>query len=60
PMYYDRDDDGLPIRWVERMRNALRVAGRRFTADRMVQEYVTRCYLPAMRNDPFEDVPPRG
>lgn len=60
PMYYDRDDDGLPVRWVERMRNALRVAGERFTADRMVKEYVTHCYLPAMRNDPFEDVPPRG
>lgn len=60
PAYYDRDDDGLPVRWVARMRDAIRVAGGRFTAGRMVEEYAIRCYLPAMRGDRFEDDPPRG
>lgn len=58
PLYYMRDDQGVPFGWVERMRDAIRVAGSRFTARRMVQEYAERYYIPAMRGDPFPDDPP--
>lgn len=58
PLYYQRGPDGTPHGWVERMRGALRVAGSRFTARRMVREYTERYYLPAMRGDPFSDDPP--
>ena len=47
PMYYDRDRDGLPRRWIARMKRAIRTLGWRFSADRMVMDYVHHAYIPA-------------
>jgi starch phosphorylase len=47
PLYYDRDRDGLPRGWIGRMKKAIRSLGWRFNADRMVMDYVTKCYVPA-------------
>ena len=58
PRFYERDAGGVPRRWVETMKHALRAAGARFTAQRMVREYVTEYYLPAMRGEPPADDPP--
>ena len=60
PLYYTRDARGVPLGWVDKMRNALRVAFEKFNARRMVQEYSERYYVPAMRRDPFTDDPPTG
>jgi glycogen phosphorylase len=45
--YYDRDRDGLPREWIARMKRAIRTLGWRFSADRMVQDYVLKAYIPA-------------
>jgi starch phosphorylase len=55
PLFYDRDADGIPRGWVDRMRNALRVAGAHFTARRMVIGYTEQYYIPAIRGDRFRD-----
>ena len=47
PLYYDRDDAGLPRGWIERMKRTIRTLGWRFNADRMVMDYANNCYLPA-------------
>ncbi len=47
PLYYRRDQDGLPISWIARMKAAIRTLGWRFNADRMVRDYVEKCYIPA-------------
>ena len=47
PLYYDRDADGLPRQWIARMKRAIRTLGWRFSADRMVVDYVTKAYVPA-------------
>lgn len=47
PLYYLRDRDGLPRAWIARMKAAIRTLGWRFSADRMVMDYVTNCYIPA-------------
>lgn len=47
PMFYDRDEDGVPRDWVRRQKNALRTLAWRFTSHRMVTEYVLNCYAPA-------------
>ena len=60
PLYYSRDGRDVPVGWADRMRNALRVAGCRFTARRMVIDYAEDFYVPAMRNAPFTDDPPTG
>ena len=58
PLFYDRDAQDVPRGWVEKMRHALRTAGARFTAQRMMREYVTEYYLPAMRGEQPADDPP--
>jgi starch phosphorylase len=47
PLYYRRDQDGLPRGWIARMKSAIRTLGWRFNANRMVMDYVTKCYVPA-------------
>ena len=47
PLYYERDGDELPRRWIARMKRAIQTLGWRFNADRMVMDYVTHCYVPA-------------
>ena len=46
PLYYDRDDRGVPIMWVDRMKHALRSLAWRFNAARMAADYARECYLP--------------
>ena len=58
PQYYARDDRGIPLGWVQRMKHAIHVAGQRFTARRAMREYVDRYYAPALRGDPSADDPP--
>ena len=58
PTFFDRDKRGVPRKWVIHMKHALKVAGERFAARRMVQSYANDYYVPAMRGDPFEDDPP--
>ncbi|MGW1225464.1 alpha-glucan family phosphorylase [Streptomyces sp. NPDC002530] len=47
PRFYDRDEDGLPGRWIEMVRRTLGALGPKVLADRMVREYVERLYTPA-------------
>jgi glycogen phosphorylase len=58
PLYYARDARGIPVHWTEKMKGALRTAGLRFTAWRMVREYVTNYYVPTMRRELSPDDPP--
>jgi starch phosphorylase len=44
PMFHERDADGVPLRWVEMMRRSLMTNGPRFSATRMVREYLQRIY----------------
>jgi len=47
PLFYDRDADGLPRRWIERMINSIVTLAARFSAHRMVTDYVQKSYLVA-------------
>ena len=47
PLYYERDPTGLPKPWLRLMRRAIRSVAPRFSARRMVKEYVEQLYLPA-------------
>lgn len=60
PMFYDRDEHGVPRAWVQRMKEAIRIAGRRFTTRRMLQDYGTMYYAPILLGEPFTDDPPLG
>lgn len=47
PLYYERDSDGLPHQWIRRMKNSIASLAWRFSAHRMVMDYVRSGYLPA-------------
>ncbi|MGH2627333.1 MAG: alpha-glucan family phosphorylase, partial [Anaerolineales bacterium] len=47
PLYYARDEEGLPRGWIARVKRAIQTLAWRYNADRMVQDYVEQCYLPA-------------
>jgi starch phosphorylase len=47
PLFFERDHDDLPQRWILRMKRAVRTLGWRFNADRMVMDYVREMYVPA-------------
>jgi starch phosphorylase len=44
PMYYSRNEAGLPVEWISRMRNSLATLTPQFSSDRMVGEYLERIY----------------
>lgn len=46
PMFYDRDEQGIPRRWIARMKEAIRTLNPVFNTDRMVAEYVLKIYEP--------------
>ncbi len=58
PLYYQRDKDGLPRGWITRMKRTIRTLGWRFSADRMVMDYTTKCYVPAAGGTSSETKPP--
>jgi starch phosphorylase len=47
PEFYDRDRRGIPVRWLQRICASLARLAPRFSANRMLREYVERVYRPA-------------
>jgi starch phosphorylase len=44
PLFYDRGEDGIPYRWCAKVKAALVTCAPRFTATRMLDDYVDRMY----------------
>jgi starch phosphorylase len=49
PCYYDRDADGIPRAWIQRMRLAIATLSPQFAAARMVRDYSEGYYVPHSR-----------
>ncbi|MBI3894280.1 MAG: alpha-glucan family phosphorylase, partial [Candidatus Wallbacteria bacterium] len=47
PLFFDRDDSGVPSGWVKRMKRAILTLAWRFSSNRMLMDYVRQAYLPA-------------
>ncbi len=45
PLFFDRDEQGIPRRWLQRVRRAMSTLVPQFTTDRMVREYTQKYYL---------------
>ncbi len=56
PCFYDRDEYGIPRRWMGMIRRAMATLVPRFNTWRMVQEYVRKYYLTA---EPQSSASPR-
>jgi starch phosphorylase len=49
PAFFERDENGIPQRWVEMMRASIRHIATEFAARRMVTDYFTSAYAPGAR-----------
>jgi starch phosphorylase len=47
PLYHERGADGVPSGWVRMMKAAIRSLGYAFSAQRMLEQYVQRFYVPS-------------
>jgi starch phosphorylase len=62
PKFYERDEHGIPRRWVEMVRHTLQVLGPKVLASRMVRDYTEKYYAPAAQSlhrtiEPVDGVP---
>ena len=48
PAYYERDRSNVPHRWLSIVKESIRTVAPRFSARRMVKDYVQRMYAPAL------------
>ncbi len=48
--FYERDEHGVPRRWMEMVRHTLQTLGPKVLASRMVRDYTERYYLPAAQS----------
>jgi len=46
PLFYQRDAQGIPRQWIQRIRRAVVTLVPQFTTTRMVREYTEKYYLP--------------
>jgi starch phosphorylase len=49
PAFYDRDEQGIPRRWVRMVKEAIRTVAPFFCTRRMVKQYVMEMYVPALQ-----------
>jgi starch phosphorylase len=47
PLFYRRDDDGVPVDWLKRVKRSITRLAPRAEASRMVRDYVEQLYEPA-------------
>ncbi len=47
PEFYDRDEQGIPRRWIARVRESMARLTPQFSTNRMMQDYLEQYYLPA-------------
>jgi starch phosphorylase len=47
PEFYNRDENGIPTAWIQRMRESMAQLTPRFSVNRVVREYTEQHYIPA-------------
>ena len=47
PLFWDRDAAGVPRRWIARMERSIATLAWRYCGNRMLEDYVRNCYVPA-------------
>ncbi len=47
PMYYRRNEENVPVEWVQRMKQCLKFCSPQYNTQRMLNEYSSMLYVPA-------------
>ncbi len=49
-MYYNRDQNDLPLNWIKKMKQSIYDVGKNFNMHRVLKEYLNEFYLPGAEN----------
>jgi starch phosphorylase len=49
PLYYSRNENGIPVRWVKVMKESIKSVSPKYSMHRMVQEYTNKFYVTSMK-----------
>jgi len=52
PLFFERDERGIPTRWLKRVRASMRSLGPMYCATRMLDDYVKHVYAPNLTDPP--------
>ena len=47
PLFYDRDESGVPIKWLSKMKASIKMSGQKFSAQHMLMNYTEKFYIKA-------------
>ena len=50
PAFYSRSEEGIPGKWIEKMRHSMAILTPRFSANRTVRQYTEKYYLPSAKH----------
>ncbi len=50
PLYYNRDKNRIPSRWIKMMKHSIHDVGKDFNMHRMLREYLNKFYLPISKD----------
>lgn len=48
PLYYNRNADGIPVKWISVMKESIKSLLYLYSTHRMVQDYTQKMYIPSM------------
>lgn len=48
PLYYNRDENNVPLAWTINMKNSRELIKNEFSATRMLREYIEKLYMPLL------------
>ncbi|GBD03477.1 Glycogen phosphorylase [bacterium HR19] len=51
PLYYERDERGIPVRWVRKMKESIKSILPKFSSRRMLKEYIEKFYISMLKAD---------
>lgn len=46
PLYFERDERGIPVGWVKIMKDSIVSVGKNFSTTRMLHDYINKYYVP--------------
>lgn len=49
PLYYDRNENGVPVNWTKMMKESIKSLAGKFSTHRMVQDYTRALYVPSIQ-----------
>lgn len=58
PLFYDRDENGIPHNWIKIMKNSINSCGHQYSTQRMLIDYTNNLYMPQIKNtlsDSYQD-----